>query len=847
MPSRSERRRLASKARAGGAPPPARRSEPATPPLKRGPAPAERPSRVGAAWLWAAAVALATAVVYLPTLWNGFVDFDDQTNLLENPFFRALDPAALRWMFTNLDGHYLPLTWLSFALDYQLWGMNPLGYHLTNALLHVASAVVFYVLSARLLRLAFGLAPGAAPPALAIAAAISAAFFALHPLRVESVAWATERRDVLSGLFALLALDAYVRAHAGRRGGFAWSALSWYVASLLAKPVGMSLPIVLVVLDVYPLRRLPARVGAWLRRDVRAVWIEKIPFVVLGVLTAVVEGIAERAVDTFYSLEQYGIPGRIGQAFFALAFYLVKTAVPAGLSPLYQLPVDWRFARPDVLLAMVFVVAVTALLVVARRRWPWALAAWVAYAALLAPVLGIAQAGPHIAADRYTYLATLGWAVVVGGAVFALDEDARAGRRPPMPFTVAAAGAGLVAICLGILTWRQVGIWHDSVTLWRTAVAADPRCYICLNNLGNALQRAGRADEASPYFDAALRIQPDDADAHANLGTVAGRADHQDEARREFERALAIDPDHAVANANLARLLIDDGDTERAIAHLETALRKEPNMAEARTNLGLALIARGDMAGAERELRRAVFLQPDLASARNNLGTLLVRTGHAQEAADEFRRALALDAAFPEAYYNLGLALAALDRTDEAITSVRAAIRLRPAYGNARRELVNLLLATDHDDEARAEAEAAEKVAPGSGATTALAISDIQAGRARDAVAVLRAIIARDPSDADAASLLAWILATAADADLRDGAAALALAERAVAAAGESPDADRLDTLAAAYAAVGRFPDAVATARRAKTLADAGESPDLAREIAERLALYEHGEPYRAD
>ncbi len=792
-------------------------------------------------------VALATAVAYVPTLSNGFVDFDDQTNLLENPFFRALDPSALRWMFTNLDGHYLPLTWLSFAVDHQIWGMSPVGYHLTNALLHVANAIVFYVLSTRLLRLAFRLPVSGAPPSLYVAAAISAALFALHPLRVESVAWATERRDVLSGLFILLTLHAYVRHHARERGGFAWAALAWYVPSLLAKPVGMSLPIVLLVLDVYPLRRLPARVGAWARRDVRRVWIEKLPFIALGVATAVVEGIAERSLDTFYSLAQYGVSGRIGQAFFALAFYLAKTVLPIRLSPLYQLPVGWQFARPDVLVSTAFVVAATGGFYVLRRRWPWALASWVVYAATLAPVLGIAQAGPHIAADRYSYLATLGWAVVAGGAVLALDLAARAGRRPFVSSRVVAIVAAATAVGLGMLTWRQIGIWHDSVTLWRTAVAADPDCYICLNNLGTALVRAGRGDEASPYFEMAMRIQPGDADAHANLGTVAMQDGRDDEARREFDRALALDPTHAVAHTNVARLLLDAGDAEHAIPHLEVALRKEPNMAEARSNLGLALMGRGDLAAAERELRRAITLQPDLAVSHNNLGTLLLQTNRPEDAATAFRRAAELDATFAEPRYNLGLALVALDRSVEAVAALRDAVRLRPAYAKAQRELVDLLIASGLDDEARVQAEAAERAAPGAGATSALAASYMDVGRPRDAITVLRKVIARDPTDADAASMLGWLLATSADGDLRDGAAAVAFAERAVAAAGDAPDADRLDTLAAAYAEVGRFADAIATARRAEAAAEAAATTDLAREIAARLALYAQNRPFRAD
>ena len=286
--------------------------------------------------------------------------------------------------------------------------------------------------------------------------------------------------------------------------------------------------------------------------------------------------------------------------------------------------------------SIVVVVAITGVCVAVRARRPWALAAWVAYVALVAPFLGLAHVGPQIAADRYTYLGTLGWAVLAGGAVLAVGLRARTGRAPRTAFRAAVSASAALAILLGALTWRQIGVWHDSVTLWRTAVVADPDCYICLNYLGNALVRAGRADEAAPHFEAAMRIQPGDADAYVNRGTVAMQAGRAADARGDYERALAIDPGHPVAHTNVARLLIEDGDAEQAIPHLETALRKEPNMPEARTNLGLALMARGDTAGAERELRRAVVLQPDLALAHNNLGTLLLRDGRVEEAVAEF-------------------------------------------------------------------------------------------------------------------------------------------------------------------------------------------------------------------
>ena len=815
-----------------------------------------------AAWLPALAVAALTVLAFLTTFANDFVDFDDQTNLTENPYYRGLGLEHLAWMFSNIDGLYIPLTWLSFALDFQLWGMNPVGYHATNLALHVANAVAFYWVCVHLLRLAGpglagagraragGLAVGTDDRGLYLGAALAAALFALHPLRVESVAWATERRDVLSGLLVLLTLRAYLRTHgerpagaAERREPFALAAFVLFVLSLLAKSVGMSLVVVLVVLDVYPLGRLPGRPGAWLRPVYRRVWLEKLPFLVVGLGAAVLAGVAQRAGGALYSFADYPLPGRVGQAFWALAFYLWKTLVPLGLSPLYPIPVGWGLARPDVFAAAVLVIGITIALVALRRRWPALLAAWVCYLAFLAPLVGLAQSGPHIAADRNTYLALLGWAAAAGGGLVALTRAEAAGRVAPGRARAALAAAGVVVAVLGVLTWRQVGIWHDSITLWRRAVAIEPECYVCQNNLGNAYLRAGRNDAAAPHFAAALEVQPGDEDARANLGNVAMRAGRMDDARRYFEAALALDPDHSVALTNLGRILLDEDRPEDAIPKLEHALRADPVNGEAHTNLGLALMRLGRLDEAEPHLREATRILPDAVSW-NNLGILELERDRLEQAAGAFRRAAA-DPAFREGRHNLALALRRLDRDAEAEAALREALAIDPTYANAHAALAGLLLESGRRDAGLEHvAEAARH--GGAEAVGGLVFGAMSEARYADAIAFVRLVRRHHPGDAAAAGMLAWLAATAPDPALRDGAQAVALAEEALAATPE-PDADLVDTVAAAYAEAGRFADAVATARRAEDLARAAGNDAFADEVAARRALYEAGTPYRLE
>src|SRR3989475_6579564 len=280
-------------------------------------------------------IAFSTFAAFLPTLQNQFVSWDDDKNFLENPHYRGLGWTHLRWMWTTHLGHYIPLTWMTLGLDYLLWGMNPVGYHLTNLLLHAANAVVFFFVVRRILTLAL-LGASERGLALAVSAGFAALVFAIHPLRVESVAWATERRDVLSGLFYLLTILVYLRAsERGERGrGWYWGAVALFACALLSKSMVVNLPIVLLILDVYPLRRLGGSLGWW-SEPARRVYVEKIPFVLLAAAASAIALMAQFSHDTMVSVVQLSALGRLAVAGYGLSFYPSKTGAPRSLSPLY--------------------------------------------------------------------------------------------------------------------------------------------------------------------------------------------------------------------------------------------------------------------------------------------------------------------------------------------------------------------------------------------------------------------------------------------------------------------------------------------------------------------------------
>src|SRR5437867_4006561 len=353
-------------------------------------------------WLVPALIALVTFAAFLPTLHNQFVNWDDVENFVDNPHYRGLGWTQLRWMWTTHLGHYIPLTWMTLGLDYVLWGMNPVGYHLTSLLLHAANAVVFFFIARRLLTLALP-SPSERGHALAVAAGFAALVFAIHPLRVESVAWVTERRDVLSGLFYLSAILIYLWAcEGGARGrGWYWLSVAAFVFALLSKSMVVNLPVVLLILDVYPLRRLGGAAGWW-SEPARRIYIEKIPFVLLAAAASAIALMAQLSHHSMVSVVQLNALGRLAVSVYGVSFYLWKTVAPVNLSPLYELPPTVNPGAVPFILSYGLVLAITAIILALRRRVPGLPAVWLAYIVVLLPVLGIDRKSTRLNSSHRT-------------------------------------------------------------------------------------------------------------------------------------------------------------------------------------------------------------------------------------------------------------------------------------------------------------------------------------------------------------------------------------------------------------------------------------------------------------
>ena len=549
-------------------------------------------------------VAAVTAAAFAVTLANGFVNFDDRAMVVENPMFRGFDRERLAWMATTFHmGHWQPLSWVSLAVDDALWGLRPVGYHLTNVLLHAGSAAILFLVAERLLA-----AVGMPAPRRRLGAAVAALFWSLHPLRVEAVAWVTERRELLAAVFVLLALYLYLGPTDDRRR--IPRTLAAMAAATAAKASAMVLPLLLVVCDVYPVRRLGGPVG-WTGAAARRVWLEKVPFFALGIASGTLALAAQRHAGALAPLSSLGVAPRAGAILHGLGFYLVKTVAPVGLVPLYEYPANLGPLHPLALTGLAVFAAAAVAAIAVRRRCPGAAAALVAYAVTLAPTLGVAQSGFQLVADRYAYLALLGPAVLLGGMAVGV-VGARRG---------AVVGAAVLVV-LSVATVRQATYWRDSETLWRHAIAVDPTNALARAELGDTAFWAGDLEAATARFREAIALRPDFAEAHHNLALTFARRQLFDEAIAENREAIGLRPGYAAAWASLGVALANRWRDAEAIAAYRQALALDPARADIHANLGMLLADAGRTAEARTELERALSLDPHADGARAALGAL---------------------------------------------------------------------------------------------------------------------------------------------------------------------------------------------------------------------------------
>jgi tetratricopeptide (TPR) repeat protein len=552
-----------------------------------------------APWVVPILIALVTFVAFLPALQGQFVSWDDQVNFLDNPHYRGLGANQLKWMWTTTWlGHYVPLSWMTLGLDYVLWGMNPTGYHLVNLLLHAANAVLVYVVARRLFRLA-GVAQSSDIPAITIPAAFAALFFALHPLRVGSVAWITERRDVLSLLFYLTSVLCYLRAVAEPARFKRWYGLTLttFVCALLAKATSVTLPAALLILNVYPLRRLGGRAG-WGTKSALRVYLELAP---LGAL-AVAAGIL--SIVALPPQPQLSLGGKLAVSTYSLIFYLWKTVAPLRLSPFYEMPANLNPAAAIYLASGVGTVVLAVIVWLARRRSPGITTACVAFAILMLPFLGVVQNGPQIVAQHYTYHAAPALALLIAAAF-----------RWRTAYAVLLPAGALLLLLLALLSWKQTRVWQNSEALWSQVLQVDTTSSIAHNNFGVVLAEQGKPAEAIEHYVRAIALRPRYADPYNNLG---------------FE-------------------LAQQGDTALAIEQYRQALALKPSFAEAEINWGNALFGRRQFDEAIVHYRRAAEIQPDHAGAQFDWGLALELQGKLLEAVDHFTLAVRLDSGFSDA------------------------------------------------------------------------------------------------------------------------------------------------------------------------------------------------------
>jgi tetratricopeptide (TPR) repeat protein len=636
--------------------------------------------------LWAGLIFLLTLLAYIPAMRGGYI-WDDDAHVTENAALRSFDGLKRIWFEPKVLPQYYPMVHTTFWIEYHLWQLHPFGYHLVNVLLHALNAILLFLVL-RCLRV-----PGAW---------LAAALFALHPVLVESVAWITERKNVLSGFFYLSSVLAYLRfanftvgpattsvfsdippptsGKSSRSWGFYALSLFLFLCALLSKTVTCSLPAAMLLV-------------LWWKRDrlYRSDILTLIPYFVVGALLGLTTVWLEKYHVGAYGeewalsfLDRCLVAGR------ALWFYAGKLVWPHKLTfnyPRWQIDsgVWWQYLFPAAALAVI-----SFLWLMRRRIGKGPFVAVAFFAGTLVPALGFFDVYPmrfSFVADHFQYLASIGLIALAAAAMTTFFE-----RLGPRQDTICSVLCMAVLFIFGVLVWKQSTIYGDAETLYRDTISKNPHSWMAHYNLGVFLVNSGRYDEVMPLFSEALRLKPDDADAHYNLGVALEKQGRLEQALVHFSETVRLRPDYADAHYSMAVILARQNKFEEAISHYSQALQVNPNYVEAHNNLGVALFSLGELDKAIEHYRTALELDPNFGKAHNNLGNALIQKGKLNEAIAHYSRALEIRPNYPEAHNNLGVVLARQGKIDAAIVQFEKALQLKPAYVQAR---VNLDLALE--------------------------------------------------------------------------------------------------------------------------------------------------------
>jgi tetratricopeptide (TPR) repeat protein len=721
-------------------------------------------------WI-AAGLVLCCVAIYGQTLAHDFVNYDDQLYVTDNDTVQAgLSWANVVWAFTTDRAMYMhPLTWMSHMLDCQIYGMQPWGHHLTNLLLHALNAVLLFLALARMTRCA-------------LPSALVAALFAVHPLHVESVAWIAERKDMLSMLFWAAGLGTYVWYRERPNVPRYLAVALMFLLGFLSKPMMVTFPLVLLLLDYWPLGRVDrtASVGASAKGLARLA-VEKTPLLLMTVVMCAITFVMQAQAKNLEFGAKVPLVDRCANAVVVYALYLVKTLWPFGLAVYYPHPISrpaWQIAGAAVMLA-----AVTLVCVLNLRRRPWLIVGWLWYLGTLVPVIEVVQAGTFSHADRYTYIPLIGIFIM---AAFSLNELWEARYLPGK----AAVLAGVLAItAFTAVAVHQTAYWKDSESLFRHALAvtADnttsrnnlasilcekkktgeafenaeravelaPKNYVAIEGMAVILHSQGRYEEALAKHREALAIQPGDANAQRNLRKTLKELGQLDGIQSEYERLEQKASKSVEDYCRLGALAMNLGDPNASFTAYETALKMEPDGKRVYTAVGDMLSGEGKAADALAYYEKALHADPQDAQTLYNMGVMLSKLKRPDEAAAKYREALQWKPDFAQAHNNLGSLSANAQRLDEAVEHYRKAIALDPNYAQARVNLASLLAFQGQTDEAITLYDEAIRIKPEAvGVRLSLARLLLENRRGAEAETQLKKVLELEPNNGDALKLM---------------------------------------------------------------------------------------------